>query len=61
MVVIITDIHGDDRPFIPIMVFFSHQAFLQPTLPQATQLFTIPHQTWRRGDKLDSKMMGTLG
>jgi hypothetical protein len=60
MVVIISDIHGDDRRFIPSMVL-SLQAFLQPTLPQATQLPTIPHHTWRRGNQLDNKMMEALG
>jgi hypothetical protein len=61
VVVVISDIHEDDRHFIPTMVSFSLQAFLQLTLPQATQLPTEPLHTLRRGDQLDNKMMEALG
>jgi hypothetical protein len=57
VVVIISDIHEDDKLFIPSMVFFSLQAFLQHILPQATQLPTIPHRTWRRGNEPHNKIM----
>jgi hypothetical protein len=43
VVVITADIHADDRQSIPTMVFFSLQAFLQHTLPQATGLSTVHH------------------
>jgi hypothetical protein len=50
VVVITTDIHADDKQSIPTMVFFSLQAFPQHTLPQATGLSTVHHQTWQTGN-----------
>jgi hypothetical protein len=60
-VVAIADIHRDDRRSIPTTVFFSLQALLPPTLPQVTQLFTVPPQTWRTSDQPDRKRIAMLG
>jgi hypothetical protein len=60
-VVAITGIRRGDKRSIPTMVCFFLQALLPPILPQATQLFTVPHQTWRTGYQPDTKRMVALG